>query len=86
MDKRTGIITYEQYSMLATVYYQKPQQFQLGEWHGFGQVEEGWPIDLLGQELETNIGTIIITNYDGKKLNFKGSGPLKGPAVEEIGY
>ncbi len=90
MKQWKGLITYGEHSMMGTVYHQKPELKEsiLGNWYGFGKAENMWPAELLGANLETNIGTILINklSIDGKDIEFQGSGPIKGPLSQAMGF
>jgi hypothetical protein len=69
-----GKVSCEDFTMIATVYYQPPTSTKLGEWHGEGISN----YDLETRQYETNIGTILVDRVkiqgDKSLCHFIGSG------------
>lgn len=86
MEKWQGIITFKEHSINATVLFKRPEQYNLGEWSGYGKLQGLLSAELIGKLIDTNIGSIIINklSYDSRAVEFRGTGPIKGPLADAL--
>lgn len=87
MEKWKGIISFGDYSIDAIIFYKRPEQYSLGEWRGYGLLQEQLSLDLIGKTVETDVGSILIIklSYENREIEFRGTGPIKGPLAEAMG-
>jgi hypothetical protein len=86
-----GEIVSGELSMLAEVRYIMPTGLRLGEWEGRGSSATSWP--LVGEEVETDAGTILIIESDQTpwrnglyRIEFRGSGNPRGELAKKMGF